>query len=108
MLQHGKKDKVDWSEITASCAYKDFLILGFGNGTMANVRIEKSSNIAESISNIDMNFTGEEDLPIDKMRIMTVDTSMPPSPGPAAVAGMESNSIKEIKPSVAGSGGPQT
>ena len=46
MKQPGKKVKVEWDEITASCAYKHSLILGFGNGAVIQVAIDNSKDVA--------------------------------------------------------------
>ena len=66
--QPGKKDKVEWSEITASCAFQDKLIIGFGNGALAIIKADP----AEKENVIKLEFTGEEDTPVDKLRVMNV------------------------------------
>jgi hypothetical protein len=73
MEQQGKRTNIGWADITASCAYKDYLILGFGNGAMAMVKVNEGRALVDNLHAIDFKFSGEEDHPIDKMRILTMD-----------------------------------
>jgi hypothetical protein len=73
ILPPGKKLTPEWTEITASCAFSDFLILGFGNGAMAMLKVSHSKKVENKIHHLDLAFSGDEDLPIDKMEVITMD-----------------------------------
>jgi hypothetical protein len=91
--QPGKKVNPDWAEITASCAFQDNLLLGFGNGALVMCKIDEKSGIADKIVHIDLNFTGDDDLPVDKLQILTMD--LPPSN-----LGIEPSSKQELTKSI--------
>ena len=68
-----KKTQVGWTDITASCVIEDTLILGFGNGALACLDTKKSIQKEESITHLELNFSGEEDHHIEKLRTLAID-----------------------------------
>lgn len=73
--QPGKKSNIAWAEITASCAYKDNVILGFGNGAILIFKVDEGRSFTDNIQTLDLEFSGSEDLPIEKLRILTIDVA---------------------------------
>ena len=68
-----KKPVVGWTDVTASTVINDTLILGFGNGALSCLDTKARVAKEESLSHLELNFTGEEDHYVEKLRTMAID-----------------------------------
>lgn len=79
MKQHGKKDKINWDDISASCAAShpdsggDVILLGFGNGALLSLK--QTDFDKPDIQYQDLSFSGPENAPIEKLQIMHMESS---------------------------------
>ena len=73
IYQPGRNKEIDWSDITASCASGEHVILGFGNGALVCYNTQENVPQNEAIKKLDLNFTGAGDKPIDKLKLVHMD-----------------------------------
>ena len=72
--------KVGWDEITSSCAIKDTLFLGFGNGALVKLNslepIQQKGDLNAwngNVTVVNLSFSGPENKPVNKLAVYQMD-----------------------------------